>query len=167
MENKLWEGLEPFSNNEKGKYGNINYGFQKRKSKYRRKAYRQIRKQGFDNSEVWSLDCTIMCWLSDTFGGYFRMVGERNNWYDGKDYEKYESRQEEYCQYLDNFYQAYFPEINYFVLPRLKVLYKTHREYPCYLTAEKWDDILKQMINSMEQNQYTPLLSKYLFNLWD
>lgn len=78
---RFWQNMVPFSKCEKGAYNNINYGYRRKvrcpyTKRENRKAYRQIKKYGFDFSELWALDLTIMRWMSDTYGGFWRTIGD-------------------------------------------------------------------------------------------
>lgn len=175
--NNIWNNVKHFNNYEKGKCG-INYGYcqKKRHNGYNnyRKAKRQIRKYGFDFSEVWNLDSTIMRWMSDTYGGILKLAGYTDYWgytniddivYNNK---LYETRETAYFEEFRKVYKENTEEVNNFILPRLKVFKKILHGYPASLESfDCWHNIIDSMINEMEEGKYSELLIEYLFNLWD
>ena len=171
MENILWNDVKPFNKPEKGKWG-IGYGYCKRhisKGYHNyRKAFRQIRKLGFDKSEVWNLDCTIMRWLSDTYGGYFTKVGDPNYWDEICNNDLYNARIEDYLNHFEEIYKSDSEKVSKFILPRLIVLKKGLCGYPGNIESfEKWTEILDSIIESLKKNEWNPSLKEYFFSLWD
>lgn len=184
----LFNCIPPFKKIEKGTNNYINYGYlSKNVNKEKRKALRSIRKYGFDTSECWNFDTTIMRYLSDKVGGFFRECGSPDDWgnYDTKgnpwdsitnsDYsdfiKAYVLRVETYKEHLKDFlnteegHQVIFE----FIIPRLFYFIGHHEGYPALEgidTDEEWVEILKEM-NYQLSSFKTDLFIKYFFNLWD
>lgn len=189
----LFTCIPSFKKIEKGANNYIHYGYHhKNVNKEKRKAFRSIRKYGFDTSECWNLDTTIMRYLSDNFGGFFRECGSPDDWgnYDleGNSWEtiiKYTTK-EYYAENLikaDNLrvetYKEHLKEflnteeghkvIFEFITPRLFYFIKHHQGYPALEgieSDEQWTEILKEMDFQLG-NYQTDLFIKYFFNLWD
>lgn len=78
---ECWKAIKPYSHNNSF-YG---YGYRRKKRKKslrveKRKYLRSIRKHGFDTSETWNLDTTIMKWLAEHVGCFFRLCGNTDDW---------------------------------------------------------------------------------------
>lgn len=194
MDSSLFEHIKPFKKTEKGSNNYIGYGFRERNvNRGKRKAYRSIRKYGFDTSEIWNLDTTIMRYLSDNIGGFFRECGspddwgyydlEGNSWGEAKftatehSYDNFvkaeELRVEAYKVKLKKFLESgsneAYKAIHFFVLPRLLYFTQHHEGYPAlddFETDEQWTNTLKDMYGELAQNK-SELFVKYFFNLWD
>lgn len=191
--NNLFTCIPSFKKIERGTNNYINYGYRRKNvNKEKRKALRSIRKYGFDTSECWNFDTTVMRYLSDNFGGFFRECGSPDDWgnYDleGNSWEtiiKYTTK-EYYAENLvkaDNLrvetYKEHLKEfldteeghkvIFEFILPRLFYFIQHHEGYPALEgidSDEEWTEILKEM--DFQLNSYkTDLFVKYFFNLWD
>lgn len=182
----IWKNIKPFCKYEKGRYG-LKYGFRKNSPKTRR----EIRKYGFDSSEIWSLDYTIMRWLSDTFGDFFTKCGSPDHWSDydldgnyidfwnsKRDKEFYNklhiyqtTREKAFQKYLDTFLHntEEFKQIADFVAPRLRCLAKRAHGYPPVVcdTYEEWQQILIKMAEEFEQGICPDNFAKHFYSLWD
>lgn len=192
----FWKYTKPFRNTEKGTDNRFGYGFYERRyrrdfkkglTNTKRHYLRTMRKIGFSPSETWNLDCTIMRWLSDEFGGFFRECGSQEGWttysLDGVHrrelpmeiiIESNKVRVESYKSHLrgllDNANSETLRKIASFCVPRLKVLKKYKISYPCgddIKSMEDWDDILDKMILGFEEGSYDDLFIEYFFALWD
>lgn len=180
--------VRSFKEIEKGADNCINYGYRRKNvNKEKRKAFRSIRKYGFDSSECWNLDITIMRYLSDKFGGFFRECGSPDDWcnYDTKgnhwdsvvndDYSDfikgYNLRVETYKEYLKKFLttEEGHKVIFEFITPRLVYFIQHLQAYPALEginSLEEWREILKEM--DYQLNSYkTDLFIKYFFQLWN
>lgn len=182
--------IKPNSYPIKGNYNRIGYGYRvKNRSKYhkveKRKAYRNIRRLGFDVTETWDLDMTIAFWFSDNIGGFFRECGSPDVWdsedLDGNpiDYNNEKSiqkcikaekfRREEFLKNLENalnqseILEKFIP----FVLPRLKFLAKHKMGCPVNISFEEWNFIIRDMIECFENQTYSNYFTEYFFALWD
>lgn len=174
----------------KGSCNRIGYGYRfKKRSKYgkveKRKAYRECRKFGFDLSETWDLDVTIMGWLSDNIGNYFRECGDPSSWDDvdlegnpiSKDnmqdcFKAGIERRKEFLEQLEKFLVNCEPNKFYkftqFVIPRLTILRHNSHGYPYGVKSlQEWKDILNNMINSFLLGGHDKNFIKYFFSLWD
>lgn len=197
----FWKNLPPFAKPMKGHNGVFGYGLVKRtgRQKYhnhhpQRKARREIRKYGFDLSETWNLDYTFMCWLSDTFGGFFRLCGEADNWgnYDENgNYLKeidneiskiphsvfmkmgeYENmRTQSYLKHLKDFLENATVEdirkFSDFCSPRLRVLADTTISYPPNYDYDEWRKTVKGMATAFDNCLYSEKFVEDFFCLWD
>lgn len=162
------------------------YGFiPRRRSKFgrvnRRKLNRFYRKDGFDITECWSLDCSIMAWLSDNFGGFFRECGTYDTWSDNdlngelSDYAGLYTaecaRQDAYLVKLKDFLEHDMTEDQRsvflgFVMPRLVHFRKTVFGYPGELNGiEEWEDVLDRMQKELVNKKYD-LFVEWFFSLW-
>jgi hypothetical protein len=187
---ECWKYIKPFKYPLKGSYNNIGYGYRnKTRSKYKkrniRKSYRDFRKYGFDTSETWSLDYTIMCWLSDNIGGFFRNCGSVDDWADcdlnGIEYDKstreaintaYKTRCESFLKHLTELLEYAGPEtfekFTNFVIPRLDFLSKYTHGYPSkYSNIESWREIIQEMIRAFKYGTYSRFFIEEFFALWD
>ena len=186
--NNLFACIPSFKKIEKGANNYINYGYRRKNvNKEKRKALRNIRKYGFDTSECWNFDTTIMRYLSDNFGEFFRECGSPDDWgnYDTKgnhwdyvidgDYSAFfkagNLRVEAYKEHLKEFLDTEegHKVIFEFITPRLLYFIKHHDGYPALEgidSDEEWTEILKEM--DFQLGSYkTDLFVKYFFNLWD
>lgn len=189
----LFTCIPSFKKIEKGANNYIHYGYRhKNVNKEKRKAFRSIRKYGFDTSECWNFDTTIMRYLSDKVGGFFRECGSPDDWgnYDleGNSWEtiiKYTTK-EYYAENLikaDNLrvetYKEHLKEflnteeghkvIFEFITPRLFYFIKHHQGYPALEgieSDEQWTEILKEMDYQLSMFN-SELFVKYFFSLWD
>ena len=179
----IWKDVKPFSYPQKGIDGYYNYGCRpKGRTRYyklrRRKVYRQIRKYGFDVTECWNLYHTIMRWLSDNVGGFFRECGDENDWDGGLNPSNYvvimelcKKRLYSYQQYLKEYLQS-LDRDNYhqfldFVIPRLVYFEKHFVGYPAkFSSGGEWHTILKEMMDRLMERD-TKLFVEYFFYLWD
>jgi hypothetical protein len=178
---ELFKGINPNPPRLWSINGRIGYGCVSSKRKYGR----YIRKYGFDITEVWNLDCTIACWLSDNVKGFFRECGDIVSWscYDlegnildfdsnYKDVIKAEQlRREEFQkqlkQFLLNANDEWYNKFSSYVIPRINFLSSTCHGYPSELESyEKWQEILRTMVINLEQKD-VDLLIKHFFSLWD
>ena len=175
----LFKGVRPNPYPQKNRRG-LGYGcFTKR---YRRTVGRYYRHYGFDISEAWNLDITIMDWLSDNVGGFFRQCGEKWEWdeydLDGNPENDFKrcseacnQRCDEYCKQLDHWLRT-TDEISKdrfikFVLPRLEYLHKYTIGYPPeFKELSEWVEVLNGMIISFKNNTYSSLFTKHFFELW-
>jgi hypothetical protein len=180
---EIWKDVKPFSYPQKGINGYYNYGYSpKRRTRYyklrKRKVYRQIRKYGFDVTECWNLYNTIMRWLSDNVGGFFRECGDENDWDANLNSSNYmvvielcKERQYSYQQHLKEYLESLTGD-NYhqfldFVIPRLVYFEKHFVGYPAKFNSdEEWNKILKEMVQGMCQNDYKLFVENF-FYLWD
>lgn len=195
----FWKNIPSFKTIEKGKDGRIGYGFRyKHKRPYdkmqKRKAYREIKKYGFDLSETWSLDYTIMLWLSDTFGGFFKICGCCDNWahydldgnyidfWDHKDdknhYDnmyKYETtRYNSFRKHLNDLLNTNDPKViskfSEFCSPRLRILAKFSHGWPSgekYKNYEDWINVIIDMADKFDNGTYSQNFIDDFFCLWD
>lgn len=196
---RFWQNMVPFSKCEKGAYNNINYGYRRKgRSPYtkreKRKAYRQIRKYGFDFSELWGLDLTIMRWMSDTYGGFWRTIGDPDNWndydLDGKYYDFWQNhnnpehfekislwsrtRHDSYKLHLRNFLDKMsfeeFKQYAAFVSPRLRKLADIIHGWPSgekFPTFEDWQNEIRNMANRFDNGTFSESFIEYFYSLWD
>lgn len=177
----IWENVKPFSYPQKGADGCFNYGYRYNYRKpgqklQKRKVYRQCRKLGFDISETWNLGDTIMRWLSDNVGGFFRECGKSYDWFD-TDINSKEAvileglRIECYLLHLKNYLytrnQSNYKFAN-FVVPRLIYFRNHHVGYPAQFNSdEEWNSILDRIIDDVKWGIDYDLFIEYFFNLWD
>jgi hypothetical protein len=163
-------------------YGCI-YNKQKRYNKVnRRKLNRYYRKYGFDITECWSLDYTIMAWLSDNIGGFFRECGIQDNWSDcdlegntddiKKIFEADDIRQQAYLEYLKYFLEHEITEEQWisflmFISPRLNYLRQHTFGYPSGVDSfENWQNTLYKMEEDLHHKKFD-LFIEWFFALWD
>lgn len=161
----------------------------------RRKVLRYIRHYGFDISETWNLDRTIMKWLSDHVGGFFRECGCKDTWndvdFDGNGWDVKEitisnlgiynneallrcieaegARTEEYLKQLEQWLGTtqQYSEFIEFVIPRLIYLAQHSCGYPAYFgNFEEWQKMLKSIVVDFQKHKFDNFV-KYFFNLWD
>jgi hypothetical protein len=188
-EDKLFGCIKPFPNPAKHSGRHIGYGcFETRHKGYkmnRRKLGRYIRKFGFDVTETWNLDNTIMCWLADNVGGFFRMCGPMESWSDydldgneanykenGKAViEAEEARTECFIKSLEAWLGSCNDEIYNkfvdFVEPRLDFLAEHTNGYPVdFGNYGEWQGTLLKMSRDLRARDYW-LFTRYFFNLWD
>lgn len=173
----------------KGNCGRIGYGyrFKTRRKNHKvekRKAYRDIRRIGFDTSEAWELYTTIAGWLSDNVGGYFRKCGDPETWDENdlagnpiiwgdpestsKCFKADVARQEEFLMNLKGYLEnSISEEFISFVLPRLKFFTKYVHGCPHNETFEGWKSKLEDMIDKFERGTYSTYFIIYFFALWD
>ena len=195
----FWKGVKPHHKPEKGFNGVIGYGCRRKtRSRFdksqKRKAYREIRKYGFDLSEVWNLDCTIMSWLSDEFGGFFTICGSSDNWsnYDMEGnyvdfWENYKAdgyiqnaaewekiRTESFMKHLkdllDNASEEDKKKIAEFCSPRLRKLADITHGWPPsddFHTFEDWKKEIYNMADKLDEGEYSEYFISYFFSLWD
>jgi hypothetical protein len=175
----IWKDVKPFSYPQKGADSCFNYGYRYKYRKpeqklQKRKVYRQYRKLGFDASETWNLCDTIMRYLSDNVGGFFRKCGNADDWFDENTSSKEavtleDLRIESYKQHLEEYLsttQDYHKFLD-FVIPRLLYFTKHRCCYPCMCDSDdKWEKILKEMMENLVNSDYN-LFVKYFFCLWD
>jgi hypothetical protein len=186
--NNLFTCIPSFKKIEKGTNNYINYGYRRKNvSKEKRKALRSIRKYGFDTSECWNFDTTIMRYLSDKVGGFFKECGSPDDWgnFDTKgnhwdsvtngDYSDFikanNLRVEIYKEHLKEFLNTEegHKVIFEFIVPRLFYFIKHHQSYPALEgieSDEEWTEILKEMDYQLSMFN-SDLFIKYFFNLWD
>ena len=175
----IWENVKPFSYPQKGADGCFNYGYRYNCRKpgqklQKRKVYRQCRKLGFDASETWNLCDSIMRYLSDNVGGFFRECG--NDWFDldinTKEAAALENlRMESYKLHLKDYLytrnQSHYEFVN-FVVPRLIYLRNHYTGYPAKFDySVEWDSILDKIIEDVKQSIDYDLFIEHFFNLWD
>lgn len=190
--NNLFTCISSFKKIEKGTNNYINYGYRsKNVNKEKRKALRSIRKYGFDTSECWNLDTTIMRYLSDKVGGFFRECGSPDDWsnydlegnfvetiikYTTKEYyaenfiKAYNLRVETYKEHLKEFLDTEEGRkvIFEFITPRLYYFIKHHQGYPVLEgieSDEEWTEILKEIDYQLSMFN-SDLFVKYFFDLW-
>ena len=173
---EIWKNVKPFSYPQKGINGYYNYGYSpKRRTRYyklkKRKVYRQIRKYGFDATECWNLYHTIMRWLSDNVGGFFRECGDENDWMSRtpcnftEAMQLFNKRQESYKKHLEKCLMSN-DEAYRFIIPRLVYFRNHHVGYPGQFGSnEEWSEILEGMIQGMCQND-NELFVEHFFYLW-
>lgn len=185
----LFKNVKPNPKQVKGSRGcNIGYGcFYTRRKGFKvnkRKLNRWYRKYGFDITETWSLDYTIMAWLSDNVGGFFRECGDVDTWDDwdldnnprteenvlscvkasSKRRQIFEEKLREFIEDTENPQYSKFVE---FVIPRLKQLRNDAFGYPCTLNnTEEWKNVISQMIQDFETKQSSTYFISYFFSLW-
>lgn len=182
---EIWNNVKPFSYPQKGINGYYNYGYSPRKrTRYyklkRRKVYRQIKKYGFDATECWNLYSTIMRWLSDNVGGFFRECGDEDEWDKDLTTDNYKEiielankREESYKEHLTEHLESLEKEDEWdtfidFVIPRLTYFENHFGSYPAkFNTGEEWHIVLKKMIEELDWNTDSTLFVEYFFNLWD
>ena len=191
--NNLFTCIPSFKKIEKGTNNYINYGYRRKNvNKEKRKALRSIRKYGFDTSECWNLDTTIMRYLSDKVGGFFRECGSPDDWgnydlegnfvetiikYTTKEYyaenfiKAYNLRVETYKEHLKEFLDTEEGRkvIFEFITPRLYYFIKHHQGYPVLEgieSDEEWTEILKEIDYQLSMFN-SDLFVKYFFDLWD
>lgn len=190
---EIWNGLPGFKGIQKGAHGKIGYGCRyKCRKPYekcrKRKAYRQIRKYGFDLSELWNLDNTILEWLSDNVGGFFRVCGPADDWSDyytdgqrvnwRKDISdsaellitRSESFQKHLRDFLDNGDPVLLDKFGKFVVPRLLKLADITHGWPVgedFPKFEDWTAEVRNMAAKFEEGIYSEYFITYFFSLWD
>jgi hypothetical protein len=174
-EKMIWKDVKPLSYPQKGKRG-TSYGCRDKSEK--RKTGRDIRHYGFDTSECWNLYATIMCWLSDNVGGFFRECGNEDEWDEGlfpSNYmavvELYKKRQYSYQQHLKEYLESLtgdsYHQFLGFVIPRLVYFENHFVGYPAkFSSKEEWHTILKEMMDGLMVCN-TKLFVEYFFYLWD
>jgi hypothetical protein len=166
-------------------YGCLNTSRKPYEKAKRRKVLRFLRKYKFDISETWSLDCTIMYWLSDNVGGFFRECGnqwdwgetdlEGNRWNEGVATENFikaeKLRQDEYLkrlkEYLINTNDGEYSRFIAFVIPRILHLSEHTNGYPTmYKNFEEWQKTMKEMVDELEKHNVDKFIENF-FSLWD
>lgn len=185
----LFEHIKPFPTPAKHSARHIGYGcFETRHKGYKmnkRKLGRYIRKFGFDVTETWNLDNTIMCWLADNVGGFFRMCGPMDSWSDydldgnkanykenGEAVIKAEqARTECFMKSLEAWLNNSDNDIYYrfvdFVEPRLEFLAGHTDGYPGdFDNYHEWQVTLFKMSRNLLVRNHE-LFTRYFFNLWD
>jgi hypothetical protein len=186
-----WKYIKKNSYPLKNKNGFIGYGYRcKKRSKYyianKRRSYRDYRKYGFDTSETWSLDYTIISWLSDNAGGFFRECGcpdqwedidlEGNVWNIGDNIQNHIQagtiRRESFQKHLKDFLIAsdivIVDKFIEFVVPRLEYLSNTAHGYPTeFKSFSKWKECMINMKNDLNNKKVSDDFVKYFFCLWD
>lgn len=195
----FWNGLPGFKYPMYGKNG-MGYGIipnkpnKEFKKKHIRRAKRQMKKYGFNSSETWSLDYTFLEWLSDNYGGFFRICGCPDNWneydlegnfvdfwkhYKDIDYwdnvhlwntTRYNSFEKHLKDFLDNCTPEDYKKIAEFICPRLKYLCKHKHGWPAgddFPKFEDWTNELNNMITKFEEGTYSPYFISYYWHLWD
>lgn len=182
--NKLFKNLKPYAYPLKTKYG---YGYiinsyNKNKTD-KRKVRRYIKHYGFDISEAWNLDTTIMQWMSDNVGGFFRECGSSYSWSDydinGIEWSSYSKEtldldnkrhieyQYQLKQYLLNCSQEDYKKFIDFVIPRLTYISQYTNGYPANFTAfEEWKKTLSIMINELPKGNVQLFIENF-YALWD
>lgn len=164
--------IKPFKYPMKGANNMIGYGCssKKRRSGYKRKYKRQLRdfrKFGFDTSECWSLDYTLMCWLSDNVGGFFRECGSPDDWTIEEEKVMVPKFEGELKKWLDS-KDENFDGFTSFVIPRINWLIKYSHGFPAMLDSfEEWTNILQEMNEAFKNDTYSEKFITYFFNLWD
>lgn len=104
--NNLFACIPSFKKIEKGTNNYINYGYRRKNvNKEKRKALRNIRKYGFDTSECWNFDTTIMRYLSDNFGEFFRECGSPDDW------GNYDTKGNHWDYVIDGDYSAFLKQV--------------------------------------------------------
>lgn len=186
----FWIGLPGYQGIQKGRQG-IGYGY-RRPPKQKRKALREIKKLGFDKSEIWGLSHTIMEWLSDTFGGFFKKCGSSDSWGDydlkgrrvdfwgNRDSEDYwkelkkweDTRYNSFKNHLRDFLKnsGEIKKVSDFCSPRLRYLAKVARGYPGggkYSTLQDWTDSIRKMAEDLENGIPSENFIEDFFTLWD
>lgn len=164
-------------------YGIIPITTDKYEKANKRKVLRYIRHYGFDITETWSLDFTIMRWLSDHVGGFFRECGDRSTWdeidLEGHSYDTSENcieaekaRIQEFKKQLKEFLETankdILVEFQDFVIPRLRYLSQHTHGYPVtYNNGNHWRLTLMEMANTFEMGYYDERFVEDFFLLWD
>ncbi len=190
---EIWKYTKPFSYPMKGANGCVGYGYRTRKRKpnqkaQKRKIGRDIRHYSFDTSECWELYTTVMEYLSDNGGGFFRTCGNADDWYlfdaQGNPYPEKATTKEELVPFFDaeaarrKSYKKHlcaYLELNpehylsflHFIIPRLIYFESHHQGYPePFNSDEEWRLTLRQMIVDLTKGN-DKLFIEYFFNLWD
>lgn len=164
-------------------YGCITTSRKKYNKVNKRKVLRSIRKLGFDYSECWNLDYTIMCWLSDNVGDFFRKCGSVDDWSDydlnGNEWANYnkdtieleQARRTEYLNQLSTYFttcsgEEYLKFLD-FVIPRLIYLIEHIHGYPAeFNTFKDWQNELKNIVVELPKRNVTKFIDNF-YSLWD
>lgn len=183
----LWKGVKPYRHN--NDFFGIGFRNKRRKKgqRVRKRQYlRDLRKVGFDTTEIWSLDSAILKWLAEKVGGIFITCGDPDNWdmielggykWNNLDRFSFERCQKAYqertkCikEHLRNYLDNAPEEFINFIVPRLRYFAKNTDGYPVLYkeikTLEDWQDIVNDMADKFEQKTYSENFIKYFFNLW-
>ncbi len=182
----IWKGINPYHCDDF--FGN---GFRNKKRKRgfrveKRKYLRDLRKVGFDTTELWSLDSTIIKWLAKKEGGFFKRCGNPEDWdmlelggakWNSSDKfsfdrcnKAYKARIKSFKEHLRKYLNKNSPEFASFIIPRLRSFAKNADGYPALCkeikTLEDWQNIINDMADKFEQGTYSENFIKYFFNLW-
>lgn len=183
----IFKGIKPspYPLRNKLGYGCITTSRKKYNKVNKRKLFRSIRKLGFDYSECWNLDYSVMCWFSDNVGGFFRSCGAPDDWsdYDLNGYrwpnynkdtiELEQSRRKEYLaqvsNYLHNCTGEEYLQFLDFIIPRLIYLIEHIHGYPAtFNTFADWQNELKFMVTNLpKRNNSINTFVENLYSLWD
>lgn len=190
--------LTPVKTPLKGLYGAIGYGCCKRHPQHRcdysnyRKAFRQIRRYGFDASETWNLDRTISLWmvdhhpelkewgnpdlLEDAVDAWYsqnRDIATENLWY----YENivYKQFVDDIFKCISEFTDSEWTEFEEFLCPRLKYFSNPHNlhgwpgegRYDYIHSYEDYVQVLSEIYDSIKAHQIHPHFQELYGNLWD
>ncbi len=150
----------------------------------KRKLNRYYRKYGFDITETWSLDYTIMCWLSDNVKGFFRECGNPNDWFDydednnprndnniksciNAEIKRIKAYQEELHKFTEDIENPVYNKFIEFIIPRLEFLKNNAFSYPAdFNNIKEWKNAIAQMIQDFKVKQLSTYFVKYFFSLW-
>jgi hypothetical protein len=184
---ELWKNIPTNRYPMKGNNGYIGYGYRegKRKKGYcveKRKVGRDIRKYHFDRTMSWNLDTSVMNWLSDNVGGFFRKCGTHESWSDydingnktedtKKRMEAEYARENAYLKYLDEFLRTCddktFNKFRDFVCPALYYISQNTISYPGGFTIDSWKETVYKMWESFANGKLSKEFIDNFYSLWD
>lgn len=184
MNMELFENIQPFPKQIKGSRSfRIGYGYCTTRNPYYKSSKRRLnkyyRKYGFDITETFDLDATIMYWMSDNVGGFFRECGNPEDWCglieNLSSIEKvtnlYKARKAEYLsqlyKYLSDCTEDEYRKFLNFVTPRILYLRKHTHGYPAQFNSiADWQQELKTMWIKLLQKNINKFIDNF-YSLWD
>lgn len=186
-----WKNIKPYKkNNSFFGYGCLRKTRKKGFKVEKRKYLRYVRKYDFDITETWNLDYTIIRWLSNHVGGFFKLCGNFDEWdlidvegnkidiYDGESINRcnkaYQLRQESFQNHLKDFLDEKqnekFKDFCKFIVPRLRHFAVYTISYPSqieeYNTIKKWKKAINEFVDKFKEKNYDIRFIRDLFYLW-